>query len=213
MKLLQKITSLVVTATIVMGLGSSIMAAPKSVKVDAAHFPDPGFRAYVSKNYDTDHNGTLSVNEVYGALYMAIDGKDNVESLQGIKYLSFLKEIVISDTVLDDKKLDLFSDFNLIKLYLINVKGIEELTPGIYTTNLEIDFCDNIKKINLEDCDYVSRLWLINDKKLRGNIDTSSSTYLRDLLVMSTGVTSVTVNKNAKLTSCIVDSSVKIVKK
>ena len=213
MKLLQKIISLVTTATIVMGLGSNLLAAPKSVKIDAAHFPDPGFRTYVSKKFDKDHNGTLSVNEIYDALNIYIDTKDNVESLQGIKYLSYLQEIIIYEVTLDDKELDLFNFFNLTKLYLINVKGLEELTPGLLTTDLELDGCENLKKLNLEDCDYLSRLNLYKDKKLRGNIDTTASKYLSILGVTDCGVSSVTVNKKSSLKYCYVDSSVKIIKK
>ena len=213
MKLLQKITSLVMTATIVMGVGSNIFAGPRSVKIDAKHFPDKGFRTYVSKSFDKDHNGTLSVGEIEKALNVYIESDDNVESLQGIKYLCFVKEIIIYGTCLDDKELDLYDLFNLTKIYLISVNGLEELTPGILTTDLEIDDCDKIKKVNLEDCDYLSRLCIYKDKKLRGNIDTSASTYLSNLMVMDSGVTSVTVNKSSKLTYCYVDDSVKIVKK
>ena len=213
MKLLQKITSLIVTATMVMGLGSSLLAAPKSVKIDAKHFPDPGFRNYVSRKFDKNHNGTLSVGEIENALYISIEEEDNVESLQGIRYICFVKEIHVSDTCLKDEELDLFDMFNLTKIMFINVKGLKTLTPGLLTTYLEIDFCESIRTLNLEDTDYLTNLTLIRNQKLRGNVDASVSTYLKNVMIDTCPLDSITINKKAKLDMCYVTDNIKVIKK
>lgn len=220
MKLLQKITSLVMTATIVMGVGSNILAGPKSVKIDAKHFPDPGFRTYVSSHFDIDHNGTLSVYEIEKALVVWIDETQNVKSLKGVKYLTFIKEFTIVNSQLTDTEVDLFDNFNLIKIKFLNVKGFTSLIPGMVTTELEVASCENLKTIDFQDTYYLSRLTLTSNNKLKGDIDLSVSPYLDYLMIYDPAIKqgshyidNVYVNKKAKLTYYDATINGKIIKK
>ena len=57
------------------------------VPIDEAHFPDAVFRAEVSKDFDTDNDGSLSDEEIAEAQYIIVIDK-NVASLQGIEFLT-----------------------------------------------------------------------------------------------------------------------------
>ena len=219
MKLLQKITSLAVTATMIMGLGSNLMASPKNVKIDAKHFPDENFRTYISNNFDLNHNGTLSISEIESALSINIDREDDIKSFEGIKYLEFIKEMDVGYIELDDPIVDLSENFNLTRIRFINVKGMTSLTPGILTGSLEIDYCEDLKTINLEDTYYLSKLWLIENQKLKGDIDASGCPYLKDLFIMGKivegkhPIDNIYVNKKTNLPLYCDEINGKIIKK
>ena len=197
MKLLQKVTSLVVTAAMVAGLGSNLLAAKDKVAIDAKHFPDPGFREFVSVNYDRNSDGILSIQEAECALVVKIIEDDSIKSLKGIEYLAFVKELYVQYCDIDD--VDLSDNFNLTKIQFVGVTGMENLTPGIITSDISVSECQNLKYINFEDSDYLYNLMLTSNPKLQGDIDLTASHYVKNVLMTKNPmVNNVIINKADK---------------
>lgn len=65
----------------------------QSVPLDEAHFPDPYFRKDVTAKFDTDQDGVLSADEIGAAKSLNGMYGQFVESLQGIEYLTALREL------------------------------------------------------------------------------------------------------------------------
>ncbi len=72
---------------------------PDTVPVDAAHFPDGAFRAYVSAHFDRNGSGWLGENEI--ALAGEINANEydtsGMESLEGIWMFTELSRFILSD--------------------------------------------------------------------------------------------------------------------
>lgn len=47
----------------------------EGIKINAAYFPDPSFQKYVTKQFDTDQDGTLSQEEREAVTEIKISGK------------------------------------------------------------------------------------------------------------------------------------------
>ena len=61
-----------------------------SVAIDAANFPDTVFRSYISANFDSNSDGTLSDAEIAKARIVGIQGKGAM-NLAGIENLTALR--------------------------------------------------------------------------------------------------------------------------
>ena len=85
-------------------------AGLKDVKIDSAAFPDKTFREYVSKEYDTDKDGTLSVSEFSYVREMDVSGK-GISDLKGIEYFQGLFTLKCNNNSL--QTLDITLNFNL----------------------------------------------------------------------------------------------------
>ena len=66
------------------------------IPIDAEHFPDPAFRAYLHDVPDTDGNWYLNSAELAATDVMYIDGL-GIASLQGIHYFTELEELECAD--------------------------------------------------------------------------------------------------------------------
>ena len=66
--------------------------ASSDVTIDATHFPDATFRQYISKNYDTDSNGTLSASEIASVKSIDISW-DDITTLEGINWFTSLESL------------------------------------------------------------------------------------------------------------------------
>ena len=89
-----------------------------SVKIDEAHFPGEEFRKFVSENYDTDHDGTLSAKEISVVTMMEVTG--NYNDITGIEYFSALIALDCSSNGL--KELDVSNNRELVTLVCSNNK-------------------------------------------------------------------------------------------
>ena len=92
--------------------------AAGDVAVNAANFPDPVFRNYVSNYCDTNQNGVLSTTEIANVktirMYLADDGS-SLQSLEGVQFFTALQELDCSKTQLTS--LDVSQNTKLEKLY------------------------------------------------------------------------------------------------
>lgn len=145
-----------------------------SVEINATNFPDAVFRQYVSDNYDTNQDGTLSDAEITAAINLTLIGSGSSdfwsgESVTGIEYLTALEKIRIktdkiasfdSRTFSFLEELDFSGSTGIVSLNIgnpnlqkINCNGCSELRSmpywGLYNCPRlqEIDFggCSNLE--------------------------------------------------------------------
>ena len=78
-------------------------------------FPDPIFRAYVLKNFDTDGDGKISEKEALDVTYINVINYNNIKSLDGIQYFTNLTYLDCSTNELTS--LDISKNTALTGLY------------------------------------------------------------------------------------------------
>ena len=74
----------------------TIVQDHEGIPIDAEHFPDPAFRAYVAAELDLSHNGWLTEDEIAEATDIVCDGL-GIVSLQGIHYFTALSYLDCSN--------------------------------------------------------------------------------------------------------------------
>ena len=151
-----KIFTLVISMLLVCVLCFAAGAEEAGIKIDEQNFPDAAFRNALLK-YDTNNDRELSKSEVSGIIELELMSR-NIESLQGIEYLTELKELTCGSNKL--KTLDVSKNTKLTNLYC----GDNELT--------ELDVSNNPELVEL------NFVW--NDVR---TIDTSNNSKLKELAV------------------------------
>ena len=106
-------------------------ALAEDIPIDAAHFPDANFLAYVTENADRDGNGVLSEDERKAVVYVNVS-QMNIASLQGIEYFRALQTLYCASNQLTS--LDVSANRALQTLYCsanqltsLNVSGCSAL--------------------------------------------------------------------------------------
>ena len=69
------------------------------VVINAVNFPDANFRSFISDNYDTDHDGILSADEIDAVTDMEISDM-NISDLTGIEHFIALTALVCNNNSL-----------------------------------------------------------------------------------------------------------------
>ena len=122
----------------------------QSVPLDEAHFPDPYFRKDVTEQFDKNSDGILSADEIESAVSLNGGYKMNVESLQGIEYLTALKKLDYSAYISSGKNgygklqsVDLSANTALTELNLYNH----------HLTSVDLSANKNLTSINLHNND------------------------------------------------------------
>ena len=82
--------------TTVKALWKSSSPIMGDVEINETNFPDATFRAYVSKEFDTDNNGSLSQSERDAVSQIAFFPGKNIKSLEGLAYFRNLKMLECS---------------------------------------------------------------------------------------------------------------------
>lgn len=88
-------------------------AEETDVAIDATTFPDANFRSYVKTNFDTDKDGSLSVEEISNITSISLH-KKNISALKGIEYFTELRELFCRSNNLTE--LDLSKNTNLSRI-------------------------------------------------------------------------------------------------
>ncbi len=91
--------------------------AADDVAINEDNFPDSIFRTYVSNNFDTDGNGSLSATEISAVQEISVYDK-KIQSLKGIEYFENLTTLYCSDNQLTE--LDVSKNTALETLYCDN---------------------------------------------------------------------------------------------
>lgn len=96
---------------------STFTISAESISIDEAHFPDDVFREYVSEHFDTKNkDGILSdeeIKEVVKIEYLP----DNVSSIKGIEYFTYLESLSVSNTQVET--VDVSENSALKSLYVV----------------------------------------------------------------------------------------------
>ena len=123
--------------------GLSAQAAG-GVAINETNFPDETFRAYVSSNFDTNKNNSLSESELAAVTKIEIT-TTSVASLQGIEYFTALTELTVGDTWGEMEyltALDLSANTGLKVLYL----------TSCYCTSLDLSKNMLLEKVYISYC-------------------------------------------------------------
>jgi len=123
------------------------------VVIDKDSFPDPGFRQYISEEFDTNHDGSLSATEIYSVTQVFLIDKENITDLTGIELFPNLEDINCER-------------LNLTQLDVSKVANLNCLYCGGNPLK-SIDLSKN-KKLEYFDCysTGITELNLSNNKKL-----------------------------------------------
>jgi uncharacterized protein YhbP (UPF0306 family) len=165
-------------------LGEFVLRADKSllfitdhdgIPVDAAHFPDPAFRAYVAENLDLNRNGWLKDDEIEAATAIYCQ-EQGVASLTGIAYFPNLETLDCGYNALTGS-LDLTTN------------------PKLKTIGLD---CNELDELNVDGLTELESLSVMGNLNL-GSLDLSSNTALQILDCGECGLTALDLSANTEL--------------
>ena len=152
---------------------SGSLSGLDDVPVDASVFKDANLRTYISKEYDQDHDGTLSPEEYLSVQFMYITG-EGIGSLDGIERFTNLKVLYCGLnqlTSLDVSKLANLRelDCNGCKITSLNLSGANKLIrlDCSYNplTRIDLSTLTELKQLSICDCK-LTELDLRANKKL-----------------------------------------------
>ena len=100
----------------------------------AISMPDAAFRSYILDNFDTDANGQLSQLEAEAITSISVSGQ-SISSVQGIKYMTALESVNLSNNSITE--LDLSAASGLTTLNVKGNSGLKMVTvPSTFTKAL-----------------------------------------------------------------------------
>ena len=162
--------------------------------VNAANFPDPNFRAYVSSAFDKDKNGILDEDEIIHARNIWCNNM-NIKSLQGIEYLVELRGLYCMDNQI--KTMDLSKNQEITGIWCSG----NLFTSLDFSTNptLEWVYCFdcNITSLNVADNPKMSYIEC-NSNPLK-ELDVTHNPILEHLMCGDCGLTTLDLSKNPNL--------------
>ena len=161
------------------------------VTVDEAHFPDDGFRDWVSRNLDLNHDGSLNESEV--AAVTSIDVSDTpMENLDGMEVFTGLENLNCGNCGLTSLNL---RGFSMLKELGCSDNPLSSLDLS-GNPELEVLYCGNCGLKSLD----LSALKKLGFLECHGNmltgIDTSANPELYALICTDNAVESLDVSGN-----------------
>ncbi len=196
----QLFAALVVACIIAVGIPglASRVSAAEEIAVDAANFPDTAFRNYVTQSYDSDKNGTLSVEELTAATNLRLEGTA-VADLTGVEYLTFLTQINLTDTSIT--ALDVSKNINLEYLYC---------EKNLQLKNINVSNNTKLKELYCSvDANKIAG-WKESDEWIYGKLtalDVRNCPELEVLNCFSNNLTELDVTNNPKLRELVCDAN------
>ena len=160
---------LVVLAVMVLAMCAEAFA---DVEINEANFPDANFRSYVSSNFDTDSNGSLSNVEIATVTQIDVSYKA-ISSLKGIKFFIGLQKLNCIANPLGILDVSGCSTLTDIKCYYAQLTSID--ISGC--TALETLACDNnqLTLLNVSNNTTLKDLWCYNNKLTSLNVSGCSA--------------------------------------
>ncbi len=116
----------------------------EAVKINATSFPDAVFRDYISKNADTNGDGSLSADERNSFLIITLIGDPELTNIKGIEYFPLLQAVNVSNTGLTEMDLH-----NNTLLDNINISGTK-------VTSLDLSKNAELTKLNIANTSMTS---------------------------------------------------------
>ena len=164
----------------------------KPVAITDETFPDPAFRTYVSEEFDKDHDGILSVDEIVLARNIWADGL-GIKSLKGIEYLVELRGLYASHNELTE----------------LDLSGNQEIT-GVWVaynnfTSLDFSSTPTLEWVYCFYCPYLTNLNVTGNPEMSyiecnsspvGNLDLSQNPKLEHLMCGDCEMTELDLSHN-----------------
>ena len=139
-----------------------LKAASEGIPIDAEHFPDPAFRAYVAGNLDPNGDLWLTLQELWAVKDMDCREK-GIASLQGVEYFTELQTLNCSGNELTSlrftgnpllKKLDCSLNEELAALDVSSLGRLEVLYCNgcLPLTALDVSVNTGLKDLDCREC-------------------------------------------------------------
>ena len=167
-------------------------SAAGDVKINSTNFPDSTFRSYVSTNFDTDKNGSLSSTEIANATRIDLLGKTAVKNIKGIQYFTSLSYLDLTGTYVTS--MDLSKNTQLTKLYCNTRLTSLNVSKN---TKLEVLFCSGLTSLDVTQNTKLQRLSCTFKSGQYSKLNISKNT---ELTYLDTAyVKDLDITKNTKL--------------
>ena len=170
------------------------------VRINEANFPDAAFRAFVSSNFDLDHNGYLSRGESLDVTSIncsgTADNPGHIRSLKGISWFINLTALFCAYNELTE--LDLSGNRALKTLYCSNNLLVGTLNLSA-NTKLEQLYCSNnsLSALNLTQCPALHTVYAHNN--FLTNLNVSQNLELTGLYAAFNLLETLSLSYNTKL--------------
>ena len=173
-----------------------------SVEINDTNFPDGTFKAYVSKEFDTNSNGKLSPDELAAADYIYVSS-ENITSLKGIEHFTAARSLYCNNNSLTE--LDVSKN---TALETLSCSG-NQLTALDVSHNSELKNldCQNNKLTSL-DLSHNPALTELNCcNNSLASLDVSGCTGLESLACDNNKITELDLSKNTALSMLVCESN------
>ena len=167
--IIKKLLATAMTVAVVLSCGSALMA-DSSIKIDAAHFPDANFRAWIKENPGVNSDDWLTPAEISSIIAVTdsapIDPQTHkrisnaatfestmraVKSIDGIKYLTSVKSVSINEG--DIESVDLSNIYTINEASFFYCAELTSVKAAPNETILQIMGCDYLTDVNLFSAD------------------------------------------------------------
>ena len=175
---------------------------------DGGMIPDPGFRAYVLENFDTDRDGKISSEEADAVLVIDLGREEptdtpGIKSLEGVEYFKNLRELIGAFHPLTSLRLS--ENTALTKLNCRDNR-LTSLDLAQNTALIRLDCHNNrLTALNLTGNPMLTEL--VCSYNLLPTLDLSENTMLTDLWCESNRLTSIDLSQNKALSRLYCDNN------
>ena len=201
---MRKIMKRLLAHTLVLGmiipsLPYGVAHAAEGIQIDEEHFPDAGFRSYVSEGIDFDRDGFLSEKECNDVFIITMDpsnwSKRSISSLAGIELFPNLESLTCTQLQLTE--LDMSQNPMLKRLYCSH----NQLTRLIVSNNLSLEIlsCDYNQLSELDVSNNTALTQLDCSVNQLTELDLGSITGLTTLSCRENQLTELNLNNNTAL--------------
>ena len=171
------LTSAMLFLALLLVLLPAAARAEGSVEINAANFPDTVFRNYVSKNFDTDKDGSLSEEEINAVelIYVPNYSSSSAASIKGVEFFTQVKQLTCASGKLTEADVSKNTKLEKLNLYGNKLTSLD-LSNNTALTLLKVD---------------ANQLT---------SLDLSKLSLLEDLTVSENPLTGINLKNNPKLT-------------
>ena len=157
MKILKVLTAVFAMAVGITSVPAAASSAEYKVKLDQDHFPDAGFRKYISSNFDKDKDGSLDSKEISNIDVIYLTGSE-VKDVRGIEYLSSLTHLFIYKSEISN--VDVTRNPGLEKLTVRSnkIKSLD-LSKNKKLTELDVYGSESLASLDISLCPKIKKFW------------------------------------------------------
>ena len=183
-----------------LGISIKSYSANVSVNINAESFPDKAFRSYVSEQFDTDKNGSLSTTEIKAATSIDVCRNSDIwesgiTSLEGIQYLTSLEYLYCSYNNITSLDLDANSKLTWI---CVDHNQLSNLTLP-HNAPIACLYCNDNKLTSLSLAGLSKLTSLDCSNNALTALDLSQNTKLEDCRISNNALTALDISANTKL--------------